>query len=260
MRFSARTRFAEGLLLIVQRLCRAPVRIVGAWVDSAPTQLLTLEQRSIFDGKDQTETPERLCSLMATRMKGIRAKTSQAKGGNSTRRIRIATDFGGSKEAFATLLGGVSLNEQPQSANRLPAATLSLATAEYVWTAVQRLLLGDVQHSFGESRDFDLIADDGKRLPPKAVFGVALSLALGGDQIGPQHFSAGESSTCFRLLRTAGYQVVRKGTPSPAQTSELDFDQEWAEGEVRVRTHLKRERAKGLAKAKKAQYRRVMGN
>jgi hypothetical protein len=64
--------------------------------------------------------------------------------------------------------------------DRLPAETLGKATPQYIWSAGQLFLFGEVAHSFGPSTDYDLIADGGRRLPPKAVFGVALSMALGG--------------------------------------------------------------------------------
>lgn len=55
-------------------------------------------------------------------------------------------------------------------------------TAEHLFNAVQRLLAG-ADHGFGESTDYDVVLDDGTRLPPKAVFGLAASEALGYDVI-----------------------------------------------------------------------------
>lgn len=144
-------------------------------------------------------------------------------------------------------------------ADRLPAETLSKATPEYVWRAVQLFLAGEVAHSFGPSTDYDLIVDGGRRLPPKAVFGVALSMALGGTEIEPKHFSAGDSSTCFRLLRAAGYKVVSKDAPAIESSSEVGAIEEWTEGNPRLVAHVKRERAYGVSRAKKAEHRRLHG-
>lgn len=141
---------------------------------------------------------------------------------------------------------------------KLPAEVLRRATPEYIWLAVQKFMEGDVEHSFSESTKFDLIADDGQRYPPKAVFGVALSLALDGRQINPKNFVGGEDSLIVQLLRNAGYQVVPKGEPI-THTDPSTMDQEWAEGTPRLVTHLKRERAPGLSQAKKAEYRRKHG-
>ncbi|MFM0428435.1 hypothetical protein PQQ75_05415 [Paraburkholderia aspalathi] len=161
---------------------------------------------------------------------------------------------------FAGAAGRLNrIENKIRSTERLPAETLSRATPEYIWRAVQQFLEGDVQHPFGPSTDFDLIADGGRRLPPKAVFGVALSLALDGEVIEPKHFSGGESSTCFRLLRGAGYQVVPKSESEAGEDEQSDEDHEWNEGKVELRFHFKRERAKGVSRAKKAQYRRIHG-
>jgi hypothetical protein len=134
---------------------------------------------------------------------------------------------------------------------------LNRATPEYVWEAGRRFLEG-VQQEFGESTDFDVIID-GRRFAPKAVFGMALSLASDGQSVQPKHFSAGEGSICFKLLRHAGYAVIPKNQPLPPHGL-LDVpDPEWAEGGRRLLPHWKRERAAGLAQAKKSQYRRING-
>jgi hypothetical protein len=139
---------------------------------------------------------------------------------------------------------------------RLPAEVLSQATPEFIWAAVQLFVAGEVNHAFGPSTDFDVVVDQ-QRFPPKAVFGVALSLALGGKAIEPKHFSAGEGSACFRLLREAGYSVIPKDQGSGAEDVEIYPDPEWREGDRKLVQHLRRERAVGLSKAKKAQHRRM---
>lgn len=141
---------------------------------------------------------------------------------------------------------------------RLSAETLSRATPEFVWAAVQRFLNGYTSERFAPSTDFDLIADD-RCFPPKAVFGLALSLALDDPDIGPKHFSGGEDSTCFRLLRQADYLVVPKGHAIEAKSPSRQDQEEWQEGGGHMVPHWRKERAAGLAKAKKAQHRRVHG-
>jgi hypothetical protein len=153
----------------------------------------------------------------------------------------------------------VRLPGESSQTDRLPAATLSRATPEYIWRAVQQFIAGEVAHSFGPSTDYDLIADDGLRLPPKAVFGVALSMALGGVEIEPKHFTGGDSSTCFRLLRAAGFEIVSKGQPGTERDSEVDAIEGWTEGKAKLVAHVKRERAYGLSRAKKAQHIRLHG-
>ncbi len=250
--------YSKALLALLNKLFHAGIPIVGAWVDSATVQSLPVSARSILNDSEGGLSPERIYSLLTIRMKNIRGSESPAaKGGNSTKRIRIATGFGESSEGLALLLGGVAIEKDVRSMERLPADMLRQATPEYVWRAVQEFITGEVQHPFGPSTDYDLIADDGRRLPPKAVFGLALSMALDGASIEPRHFTAG--GMCFTLLRAAGYQVVRKDEIPESTTGQIYVDHEWHEGGVRFKAHLKRERAPGLAKAKKAQYRRTHG-
>ena len=142
---------------------------------------------------------------------------------------------------------------------RLSAQVLAAATPEFIWLAIQGIIAGRADHRFGPSTDYDVITDDGRRLPPKAVFGVALALALQDPTIGPEHFSAGEASSCFRLLREAGYAIISKSSPTGNVGGADEEDREWKEGEVKLGPHRRRERSPGLARAKKAQFLRQHG-
>lgn len=146
-----------------------------------------------------------------------------------------------------------------RSQKRLPIEDLERVTPEHVWNAVQMLLDGYSDHQFAVSTDYDLLAEGGARLPPKAVFGVAARLAL-GFEILPKHFTGGEGSPCFRILRSAGFAIIGKNESTPPSTPALsDEDQTWAEGKIKLVAHLVRERAKGLAQAKKSQFKREHG-
>jgi 5-methylcytosine-specific restriction protein A len=160
---------------------------------------------------------------------------------------------------IATLVGGQPTNKDFRSADRLPADQLERVTAEHVWQAVQKLLAGYSNHSFGSSTDYDLVAEGGIRLPPKAVFGIAASMALDFD-VQPRHFSAGIGTPCFRILERSGYEVVAKGEPGALpEAPPPPEDQEWTEGKQRLILHLRRERAKGLSQAKKTAFKREHG-
>lgn len=145
-----------------------------------------------------------------------------------------------------------------RSTDRLPAEEFNKIEADHILEAVQMLLGGYVDHAFGASTDYDLVALDDKRLPPKAVFGLAAKLALGFEVL-PKHFTAGETSTCFRILRQAGYQIIEKNEPVRTSPLLAETDQEWAEGRPKLITHLVRERAKGLAQAKRSHFKREHG-
>lgn len=138
---------------------------------------------------------------------------------------------------------------------RLSVALLRQVTALHVWGAVQDIRDGVEVPGFGPSTDYDLLVDSDIRLPPKAVFGLAATKAL-GFQVQPWHFTAGVHSTCFELLEGAGFMIVPKGESTPAPDPQLsNEDRVWAEGNVKLTTHLRKERASGLAKAKKAHFR-----
>ena len=84
--------YAKALLLLFSRLSQAAIPILGAWVDSTTVQSLPLSARSILSESGGSLSPERICSLLSSRMKDIRGDPNpSAKGGNSTKRIRIAT-------------------------------------------------------------------------------------------------------------------------------------------------------------------------
>ncbi len=141
-----------------------------------------------------------------------------------------------------------------QIPEKLSAQTLQQVTAEYIWKAVQSLLVGAKAEEFGASVDYDLLVDGGVRLAPKQVFGLAASDAL-GFIVKPFHFKAGTNTVCFQLLEKAGYRIVAKGShlepfDLPPEQEEL----EWAEGAPKLVEHFRRERAPSLAQAKKAQF------
>ncbi|MEQ6474637.1 hypothetical protein [Comamonas sp. wu1-DMT] len=142
-----------------------------------------------------------------------------------------------------------------RSQERLPAELLKQATPDLIFESVVALL-DDAAHGFGESTDYDLITDEGMRLPPKAVFGHALSRAL-GREILPKHFSGGEGSVCFRLLLEAGYRIIPKDRMQP-EVAELDLDRDeipaevYPEGAKTLKQHVSRERKPAAARAKKS--------
>lgn len=148
-----------------------------------------------------------------------------------------------------------SAGQKPgRSLARLPAEQLRKVSARHIWQAVQDMLGGIEVPGFGSSTDYDLMTEEGDRLPPKAVFGLAATQAL-GFQVQPKHFTAGVGSTSFDLLAEAGYLIVPKGAPVPAPDVQISYDDRiWTEGQPKLVTHLRKERGTGLAKAKKDQF------
>ena len=141
---------------------------------------------------------------------------------------------------------------------RFLAATFEPLTGEHLWRAAQKIASGYSEHRFGPSTEYDLLFDQ-HRLPPKAVFGVAATEAL-GFEVGPENFSGGENTLCFRTLRAYGYRIVPKDEADPIYRVDLpDEDRVWTEGRLRLIAHLRRERGTGLAAAKRDQFRALHG-
>jgi 5-methylcytosine-specific restriction protein A len=135
------------------------------------------------------------------------------------------------------------------ASGRLPVSVFEPLRDDHVHQAVDAISAGAPIDPFGSSTDYDLLTDDGHRLPPKAVFGLAASVAL-GFQVLPKHFTGGIGTYCFNVIERAGYSIVPKGAEIPPSVE----DREWLEGSPRLALHLKRERAWGLAQAKKRSF------
>lgn len=253
--------YAKALRLVLERMAAQGHPLEAAWVDSSKVQALPREQRSIFGANDQGVSPQQAFSLISSRMKDVgRDPGALASGGNSTRRIRLRPRGWSSNLAVGELLGAIAVSKDFRSQQRLPASELQKVTENYVLKAVQQLLAGDTDHGFDPSSDYDLITEGGARLPPKAVFGIAASHAL-GFKVLPKHFAAGLNTPCFRQLEQAGFTIVPKGEAAP-EVEELPLppeDRQWAEGRPRLITHLKRERKPSLSRAKKAEFRQIHG-
>ncbi|MCO8309660.1 HNH endonuclease [Pseudomonas mandelii] len=136
---------------------------------------------------------------------------------------------------------------------------LRKVTSEHIWSAVQALLIGQAADGYAPSTDYDLIADDGVRLAPKQVFGLAATSAL-GFKVTPAHFTAGRDTVCFELLEEAGYRIIAKKEEVSVLALPLEAEERhWVEGSPRLVFHLRRERAPGLSKAKKTAFIRKHG-
>lgn len=252
------SEYALGLSVLLARLKRVSFAVERVWVDSSRVQGIPISQRTILTSEESQAPVDQIVKVLSTRMKAVGRSSSESSGGNSTRRIRMKIS-GGDAQALSLALGGTPVDKNLRSFDRLPAEVLRGVTAEHIWRAVQDLISGIDSPGFAESTDYDLIVDEHLRLPPKAVFGLAATRAL-GFQILPKHFTAGVNSVCFQLLEDAGFRIVPKGalTADPALPA-LHEDRVWAEGQPRFVAHLRKERAPGLSIAKKAEFKRNHG-
>lgn len=85
-------------------------------------------------------------------------------------------------------------------------------TRDDVLTAIGAFEREEVVHDFADSTRYDLLFE-GRRLPPKAILGIAARRML-GHILTPEDFSGGEGSKCFRVLRSLGFEVVEKPSAS----------------------------------------------
>jgi hypothetical protein len=250
--------YGPALRLVLQRIADAQVQIAGAWVDSSRVQALPIAERTILTSNEMSGDASEAFRLMSSRMKEI-GRSEEGSGGNPTKRIRIQLSGPRTLAELERLLRLKRVEADFRSSERLPSDELHKVTAEHIWRAVQALRENPSQHGFGSSTDFDLLTSAGDRLPPKAVFGLAASEAL-GFEVQPKHFTGGLGTVCFNLLEDAGYEIVPKG--ADARTIGVPIsqeDREWSEGRPKLVAHLRRERASGLAQAKKNSFKRAHG-
>lgn len=245
--------YKKALVLLMGRLDKAGIDY-EIYLDSRPSQQFPLEERRlIFDR--EAPLSQRFDQL-------VRAMNAGSASNGAWRRLLIATSGRDTRELAAAL----DANSAPPTQARLPAATLRKVTSAHIHKAVGRLLAGADAPDFAPSRDYDVLTDDGVPLAPKKVFGLALEDAL-GIQAHPSHFSAGWGQICFELLEKAGLWIVPKaeGTRRPlsgpvrkaVELSDLTLTEEelsWIEGNPKIVSHLKRERAPGLAQRKRTEF------
>lgn len=260
------TQYGEGLRAIIARLKAAGIGILEAAVDSSAVVSMPIANRTILGSTPVIGDVNAIYVECARRMANVRAANAGShKGGNSTKRIRIQTTAKDAKILQAAL-NGIPVKGDFLRQDRLPAEMLNRVCEQHVYNAVELLRSGGATHPFGESTDFDVLLEDGVRLPPKAVFGIASKEALGMEVL-PKHFSGGEGTICFRIIKSCGYKIVPKGDhdlvtrlPKPAASAELsDEDRDFAEGGAKRIEHLTRERHPGASKAKKAAFKAKHG-
>jgi predicted HNH restriction endonuclease len=76
----------------------------------------------------------------------------------------------------------------------------------------------------------------------------------------PKHISGGEGTICFKVLDEAGYEIVPKNqTVQAIDILSSTEDRLSTEGKPRLIAHLRKERASGLAQAKKGWFLRTHG-
>jgi hypothetical protein len=133
---------------------------------------------------------------------------------------------------YAAIVGSVPVERLRRGVPRRRMAEFAEhVTQEDVIGALRRLTDG-VSHPFGTSTGYDVLYE-GRRYPPKAVFGLAAERAA-GESLGPYDFQAGPGKECFRTLERLGFPPVPKAHGSSGREEEEDT----LEAEIRQRTDI----------------------
>ena len=252
--------YALALHLLLERISVSKLVLEGVWVDGRHIQDLPVYDRRIYFDRDIGVEPNTLFSALSDRMAAVGRDLGGHDGrGNSTQRLRFKFSGPPSQARLIRIAGWGLTHAISDGEERLPSEELRRVSAIHVWKAVDLLLEGSVAHPFPESTHYDVITEDGNRLPPKAVFGLAASEAL-GFSIRPHQFSAGRRTVCFQAITDAGYSIESKAKAISISHLTINPDvRKWAEGRLRFVTHLRRERARGVVAAKKAAFRQAYG-
>ena len=180
--------FTPALRLALDRIAHSPLVLDAAWLDGIATRELPIEQRRFSFSPDESASPERLITELSKRVTSAERSSCPSRGwDNSTKRLRLVFAGKPTNEEIVRVAGWGETTAELIRGGPLRPAAFDLVTAEHVWRAVQRLVSGRVDHAFGRSRGYDVLADGGSRLAPKAVFGLAASEVF-GFEVGPKHF------------------------------------------------------------------------
>ena len=254
------TEYGTALRILIDRINQSILVLDGVWTDSKLVQDVALEDRRIYSDRDARLTTQELFTALLKRMETVdRDSEDQKSRGNSERRLRF--EFAGKPHEvrMIRILGWGRIYNPSDIKERIPSEELRRVTSYHIWRAVDVLVQGSVEHPFRESTHYDVIAETGEYLPPKAVFGLAASEALGFNLL-PEHFAAGKRTLCFDEICRAGYKIVPKDGPALIKRLvRAASDRTWVEGHRRLVTHHLQERAAGLAAVKKAAFREVHG-
>ena len=254
------TQYGPALRKLLERTDQSALNISEILVDSSKVRHLPNEDRAIFFSEDANLSLGELFTTLANRMKSIGSNSENpAKHGNSTRRLCFEFSGTPSVEQLVRTVGWGVMEAASNPLARLSPRELKSVQAYHIFNAVQGLCSGSVKHHFGQSNKYELIAEDGSRLAPNAVFGLAATSALGYD-VKPHHFKNGKRTTCFKVIVENGFEVVSNGESASTNNTLLTADDRlWCEGGQKRVAHLERERRPEVARAKKREFISIHG-
>ena len=101
---SSNTDYGTALRLILQRLKAAGHWVQGAWVESRAVRGIPEHERQILYAPEFSKSPDEVFTWMSARMRGI--GSSAARGGNSTKRIKLSVLRSDGSPQLFLVLGG----------------------------------------------------------------------------------------------------------------------------------------------------------
>jgi hypothetical protein len=256
--------YRHALVTILSRLAREGIA-PEVFLDSVPAQ----RERPLLDDRRLASQSELLIDPSEAANLLIRRSNAGSRSHGAWRRLLLRTpimpDF-----ALASILDGtVAARPTP-----LPTATLREVKRHHIDVAIGELARGEERHTrFNVATAYALIDGDGTPLltregaplPPKQVFGIALSEAL-QTYIGPNDFSSGRvifgimGDRGLRVVPLSEFEAIRtdgggRGLRSgPGESQPPDDETRWLEGHPKVRSHVTRERSDPARKAFKARF------
>ncbi len=245
------TEYGPALRLLLKRIDRSFLELEGVWVDSKHVSKLPPNEKRIWSPTDSGLSRTEWFTTLSNRMAAVGRDSRSRSRGNTNKRLRFEFAGNHSAKLIERILGWGETDAKPSG--RLSPSEKDLVSANHIWHAVERLLpSSSIRHLFHDSTEYDVVADDGTRLPPKAVFSLAATEAL-GREVDTSDF---ESDSLIRsIIDKVGFQVVPKNQSLDHVLVPLDSEErEWTEGGRRLVKHYRRERSFRLSQAKKEQF------
>lgn len=246
-RTAQNTEYGPAFRLLLERIDQSSFELEGVWVDSNRVRKLPPNAKRIWFPTDSSLSPTELFTMLSRRMATVGRDLHSRSRGNPTKRLRFVFVGNPSEKLIERVLGRGETYAKPSG--ELLRREMDLVSPYYIWLAVEQLLSSSAKHHFLDSTGYDVVTDDGTRLPPKAVFGLAASEALGREVL-PADFKS--DSLIRGIIKEAGFPVVPKSKQKVVQF--YSHEREWTEGGRKLIKHYRYERRYGLSHAKKEQF------
>lgn len=262
----------QRALRFLLRRAGEPGVITRIAIDSSEAQKVPFEHRTIFDGDELTDfDPDDLALEVGRRLAAWPLTPDDKPSGNRTKRVRIETLYNFVAQRFRLRTEGPD-HAKPRQIQRHEFDRLTRANLD---AAIDALRTGSADPDFGSTTDYSVLLEDGAKLRPKAIVGLALEDML-GEPINWRRFRGGKDTPAFAVLREHGFTIIHERAdkpsaqapaPDPPEAVEKalggeklsEEDKAFVEGSVKRASHLRRERNSELVASFKVAFLRDHG-